>query len=45
MVKYISDRVAVMENGRIVELIWRQIAPEHWVLLTQRELDSLAAGK
>ena len=95
MIKYISDRVAVMENGRIVELakscelysnpippytksllsaiplpdprterqrqrvhynakdyrsedealIWRQIAPEHWVLLTQRELDSLAAGK
>ena len=45
MVKYISDRVAVMENGRIVALIWRQIAPEHWVLLTQRELDSLAAGK
>ncbi len=91
MVKYISDRVAVMESGRIVELarsselygnpvhpytksllsaiprpdprtertrkrihydprdyrgedeelIWRQIADEHWVLLTQRELDAL----
>ena len=45
VVANVADRVAVMENGRIVELIWRQIAPEHWVLLTQRELDSLAAGK
>ena len=92
MVKYISDRVAVMERGRIVELansdelyhnpvhpytislmsaipkpdpktersrtriqyrasdyrredeelIWKEIAPEHWVLMTQHELDDLA---
>lgn len=91
MVKYISDRVAVMESGRIVELaksdelyrnpihpytksllsaiplpdprternrrrihynaadyrneneplIWHLISDEHWVLLTQREIDAL----